>query len=140
MHARADGFTSLGVLAGTIGVWLGFPLADSLAGIGIGIAILAIVWNMAREMWYRLMDATDPAVYDMIEKVAAAVPGVLDVHDVAVRWVGHRQRGELHITVDGQIPTREGHRIAEEVRLALRDALPALDEMTVHVDPNRRDT
>lgn len=35
-HARTDGFTSLAVLAGTIGAWLGFPLLDPLVGLGIG--------------------------------------------------------------------------------------------------------
>src|ERR1035437_1264760 len=31
-HARTDGLTSLAVLAGAIGVWLGFPLADPIVG------------------------------------------------------------------------------------------------------------
>src|SRR5689334_5737895 len=39
-HARTDGFTSLAVLAGAIGVWLGYPALDPLIGLGIGIAIL----------------------------------------------------------------------------------------------------
>ena len=137
-HSRADGFTSLGVLAGAIGVWLGFPLADPLVGFAIGIAIVTIAWGAAREMWYRLMDATDPAVSDLIEKTAAAISGVMDVHDVAVRWVGHRQRTEVHILVDGQMPTVDSHRIAEEVRHALFHALPALVDVTVHVDPSER--
>ena len=135
LHARADGFTSLGVLAGAIGVWLGFPLADPLIGIAIGIAILVVVKNAARDMWYRMMDAADPGAVDQIETAARSVSGVLDVHNVALRWVGHRQRGELHITVDCRLPTVESHRIAEEVRHALFHALPALAEMTVHVDP-----
>jgi divalent metal cation (Fe/Co/Zn/Cd) transporter len=61
---------------------------------------------------------------------------VLDVHNVALRWVGHRQRGELHITVDCELPTYASHHIAEEVRHALFHALPALVDMTVHVDPS----
>ena len=61
MHARTDGLTSLGVLVGAIGVWLGFPLADPLIGFAIGVAILFIVWGAGREMWLRIMDATDPA-------------------------------------------------------------------------------
>ncbi|HET9909319.1 MAG TPA: cation diffusion facilitator family transporter, partial [Anaerolineales bacterium] len=35
-HARTDGFTSLAVLAGVIGVWLGYPLFDPIVGLGIG--------------------------------------------------------------------------------------------------------
>jgi cation diffusion facilitator family transporter len=135
LHSRADGFTSLGVLAGAIGVALGFPLADPLVGFAIGVAIIGIAWGAAREMWYRLMDAIDPAVCDLIERTAAAVPRVEGVHDVMVRWVGHRQRAELNIVVDGRMPTLESHRVVEEVRHALFHALPALVDATVHVDP-----
>lgn len=42
-HARADGFTSLAVLFGAIGVWLGYPLADPIVGLLITLAILKIV-------------------------------------------------------------------------------------------------
>ena len=134
-HARTDGLTSLGVLVGAIGVWLGFPLADPLMGFAIGLAILIIVWGAAREMWYRMMDAADPALKELIEATARKVAGVLDVHDVSLRWLGHRQRGKLHITVDCRLPTFESHSIAEEVRHALFHTLPALVELTVHVDP-----
>lgn len=136
LHSRADGFTSLGVLVGAIGVALGFPQADPIVGIGIGIAIVSIAWNAAREMLYRLMDAADPAISDRIAQTAAAIPGVVGVHDVAVRWTGHRQRAELHIVVDGQMPTADSHQIAEEVRHALFHALPALLDVTAHIDPD----
>lgn len=135
MHARTDGLTSLGVLVGVIGVWLGFPLADPIMGFVIGLAILWIVWNAGREMLLRVMDAVDPTLSRQIESIASAVEGVMDVHGVALRWVGHRQRGELHITVNCQMPTYASHRIAERVRHELFHALPALVEMTVHVDP-----
>jgi len=135
LHSQVDGFTSLGVLAGVVGVWLGFPLADPLVGFGIGAAILLIAWGAARDMGRRLMDATDPQVTALVEQTAAAVPGVLAVHDVRVRWLGHRQHAELHITVDGQLPTTDSHRIGEAVRHELFHALPALQEVTVHIDP-----
>jgi cation diffusion facilitator family transporter len=135
LHARTDGLTSLGVLAGAVGVWLGFPLADPLMGLAIGFAILVIVWGAAREIWLRIMDAIDPALLQQVEKVAGSVEGVMGVKDVTLRWLGHRQRGKLHIIVNCQLPTVESHRIAENVRHELFHALPALVEMTVHVDP-----
>ncbi len=135
LHARTDGLTSLAVLAGAIGVWLGFPLADPLIGFAIGIAILVIVWGAAKEMWLRMMDASDPILVQQIEKTAGGIDGVIDVHDVTLRWLGHRQRGKLHITVDCEMSTRESHQIAENVRHKLFHDLPALVEFTVHVDP-----
>jgi cation diffusion facilitator family transporter len=84
-HARADGFTSLAVLAGAIGVWLGYPLLDPLVGLGIGIAILVIVWKSGRDIYYRVMDAVDPELTKSVEKVASKATGVMEVHNTAIR-------------------------------------------------------
>lgn len=134
-HARTDGFTSLAVLAGAIGIWLGYPILDPVIGMGIGIAIIGIVWQTGRDMWYRMMDAVDPALYDEFKHVVSHVDGVMDVHDAAIRWVGHRLWGELHVTVDCNLTVLQGHMIAEEVRHALFHSFPALVEVVVHADP-----
>lgn len=134
-HARTDGFTSLAVLAGAIGVWLGYPILDPIIGMGIGIAIIGIVWQTGRDMWYRMMDAVDPALHDEFKHIISHVDGVLDVHDTAIRWVGHRLWGELHVTVDCNLTVLHGHLITEEVRHALFHEFPALVEVVVHADP-----
>lgn len=134
-HARADGFTSLAVLAGAIGVWLGYPLLDPIVGLGIGGAILVIVWKSAQDMYYRVMDAVDPEITRNVENVASKANGVMEVDNIAIRWVGHRQRAELHITVDCQMPTCESHSIAEKVRHDLFHDMPALADVIIHVDP-----
>ena len=43
LHARTDGFTSLAVVFGALGVWLGFPLADPIIGLLITAAILMVL-------------------------------------------------------------------------------------------------
>ncbi len=134
-HARIDGLTSLAVLVGALGVWAGFSLADPLVGLLITLTILFIVKDTALTMWRRLMDAVDPEVVDEIERVAAKVPGVQAVHGVRVRWLGHKLQAELHATVDEELPTRESHRILEEVRHALFHAQPRLAVINVHADP-----
>ncbi len=134
-HARTDGFTSLAVLAGAIGVWLGFPLLDPIIGLGIGAAILGIVWKSAQEMWQRMMDAVDPELHEEFKHTASHVSGVMDVHNTAIRWLGHRLYGELHITVDCHQTTLQSHFIAEEVRHSLFHKIPALVEVVVHTDP-----
>jgi cation diffusion facilitator family transporter len=135
LHARTDGFTSLGVLAGVIGVALGFPLADPLMGLIIGITILSVVWQATRDMWYRLMDAINPTVGRSLVETTLRVPGVLAVREATVRWLGHRQRAELSINVAADLSVVQGHQIAEVVRHELFHALPALADVVVHVDP-----
>jgi cation diffusion facilitator family transporter len=140
MHARVDGLTSLAVLLGAVGVWLGFPLADPIVGALIGVAILFIVRDAAVTMWRRLMDAVDPELVDRMEDAAGGVPGVRGVHDLRLRWIGHALWAELHIEVDGGLTTAGSHEIAEQVRHNLYHALPRLREITVHVDPCPCDT
>ncbi len=134
-HARVDGLTSLAVLFGVLGSLAGYPIADPIVGLLITVAILFIVKDTAVTMWRRMMDAVEPEVVERIERAAVSVAGTEGVHDVRARWLGHRLEAELHIVVDEDMPTRESHRVVEEVRHALFHAQPRLAEINVHVDP-----
>jgi cation diffusion facilitator family transporter len=135
-HARTDGFTSLAVALGAVGVWAGFERADALVGLGISIAIFAVLRGAARQVYYRLMDAVDPAIVGQVETVAAESPGVVAVTAPRVRWHGHRLVADLDITVSGELPVSDGHSIAEDVRHRLLHAVAHLDDAHVHVDPD----
>jgi cation diffusion facilitator family transporter len=74
-HARADGFTSLAVLAGAGGMALGWTWADPVIGLAITAAILMVGWQAAREVGRRLMDSVDPALTDRGRDDLAGDPG-----------------------------------------------------------------
>jgi cation diffusion facilitator family transporter len=135
LHARTDGLTSLAVLIAVVGTWLGFPIVDPIIGLLIGVTILFITRDATRTMWYRLMDAVDPALVDRVERVAKSVDGVIHVGGTRVRWIGHRLQADLEIVVDEDLPTRESHRIAEEVRHALLHDQGNLAIANIHVNP-----
>src|SRR5215203_5161665 len=63
-HARTDGWTSLAVLLGTVGVWLGYPLADPIVGLLITAAILGIVWQSGKAIFTRLLDGVEPEIVE----------------------------------------------------------------------------
>ena len=65
-HARTDGWTSLAVLLGALGVCLGFPKADPIIGLLITVAILGIVWDSARTVLVRMLDGVEPEVLDQV--------------------------------------------------------------------------
>jgi cation diffusion facilitator family transporter len=135
-HARTDGFTSLAVALGAVGMWAGFERADAVVGLGISIAILVVLRGAARQIYYRLMDAVDPSIVDRIETAVATSPGVLAVAPPRVRWMGHRLVTDLDITVPASLPVRAAHAIAEDVRHTLLHHVPHLDDAHVHVDPD----
>jgi cation diffusion facilitator family transporter len=135
LHARTDGLTSLAVLVGAIGVWLGYPQADPIIGLLITLPILQVVWGAAKTIWERLMDAVDPAFVDAVERAASGTAGVEHVHDVRVRWLGHNLEAELHAGVDAALPTADSHAIGEEIEHNLLHKLPQLERVIVHIDP-----
>jgi len=134
-HARTDGWTSLAVVLGAVGVWLGYPLADPIVGLLIAAAILVIVWQSGKVVFTRLLDGMDPEVIDEIRRTASNVPGVEDVSEVRARWLGHRLRAEVNVAVDPELSVEEGHAIAREVNHRLMHELRYLDTAVVHVDP-----
>jgi len=69
-HARTDGWTSLAVLFGAVGVWLGYPLADPIVGLIIIGAILGIVWQSGKTVFARLLDGVEPEAVDEIRHAA----------------------------------------------------------------------
>ncbi len=135
LHARTDGFTSLAVLVGAGGSALGLQLADPLVGLAITAAILLVLRDAAREVFRRLMDAVDPELVDRAERALREVPGVREVGELRLRWIGHRLRAEVAVVVDGEASVREAHRIAVEAEHALLHAVPRLTAALVHADP-----
>jgi cation diffusion facilitator family transporter len=138
-HARTDGFTSLAVSLGAIGSWLGFDRADPIVGLLISIAIFAVLRGAARQIFRRLMDAVEPDIVDEIEHTASHVAGVREVGAVQARWIGHRLTASIAVVVDEDLSVREGHEVAEAVRHEMLHAVRHLDDVDVHIDPDRRD-
>jgi cation diffusion facilitator family transporter len=135
LHARTDGLTSLAVLLGAGGVALGWGWADPVVGLLITAAILTVLRQAAREIYRRLMDAVDPALVDQAEHTLRATPGVLEVGQVQLRWIGHQIRAECEIVVSPDIGAVQAHQLTVSAEHALLHAIPRLSAALVHADP-----
>lgn len=139
VHARIDGFTSLSVVVGAVGVMLGFPLADPIVGLLIAASILILLFGTVRSIGTRLMDGIDPELVERAESALRATPGVISVPRVQLRWVGHRLQGSASIQVaDATLSTAES--IAHEARHQLAHALPNLDDMSIRTVTSAQDS
>jgi len=132
LHARTDGFTSLAVLVGALGVAFGFPLADPIVGLVITVAILVLLRSAVRDVFRRLMDGVDPALVERAELTLASVPGVLGVRRVRMRWVGHALHADAVLDVDPAVALADAHVIAHDAERRLRLAIPRLSEAAIH--------
>ncbi|MDQ6656940.1 MAG: cation diffusion facilitator family transporter [Actinomycetota bacterium] len=130
VHARTDGFTSLSVVVGAVGVMLGLPLADPIVGIGISLAIIALLWGTVRTIGRRLMDGIEPDLLDRARAALQQAPGVLDVLALQLRWVGHRLQGAATVTL-ADTSLSQAQTVIDEAEHELARAVPNLDDMTI---------
>jgi cobalt-zinc-cadmium efflux system protein len=85
-HVLADALGSLGVLvAAVVIVVTGWRYADPVAGVAIGLLVLASSWTVVRDSVHILLEGApkglDPAA---LGRGLAEMPGVVDVHDLHV--------------------------------------------------------
>lgn len=121
VHARTDGFTSLAVVAGVIGVWLGFPLADPIVGLLISVTIFILLWGTVRDIGRRLLDGVDP---DLLARAEAAIAPVAPAAStVRLRWSGHRLQVEVTAPVDPDRTMAEVTVLTRSVEDAVRGSI-----------------
>ncbi|WGW13668.1 cation diffusion facilitator family transporter [Saxibacter everestensis] len=131
VHARTDGFTSLVVVFGVIGVWLGFPIADPVVGLLISAAIVVLLWGTARDVGRRLLDAVDPELVDRAERLVRATSGVQDVGELRLRWIGHRLSVQSSVVTEAGMTVADFGPIRHDVDMALRRGLPGVGNVSI---------
>jgi len=132
---RADVLTAGAAMVGVAGASAGYPLADPLAAAVVAVGILYTGVDIVRDNVTYLVGAAPPeGLRAEIITRALAHPDVEGAHDVIAHYVGPEIDVSLHIEVEGDRTLREAHRIETEVIRAIQ-AIPAVDDVFVHVDP-----
>ncbi len=132
-HARTDGLTSLAVVAGAVGVWLGFPLADPIVGLLITIIIFGIVWQSAKSVLTRMLDGVEPGLVAEIRHAAEHVDGLIKLLEVKARWLGHRLHADIAVLIDGTLSVAEADRLGGNLKRELFAHIPTLSVVNVRV-------
>lgn len=135
VHARMDGFTSLAVVIGALGVMLGYPIADPVIGLVISVAIIVLLIGTVKSIGRRLMDGIEPVYLDTARNALGNTPGVLEVRSIQLRWIGHRLHGAATITVP-DMPLSNAEAIATHAASCLGKALPNIEDMVIRTVPS----
>jgi len=140
-HHRSDVITSLAAVMG-ISVALiggtGFEAADDIAAIVAAGIIAWNGWRLLRPALDELMD-TAPArtLSEQIRAIAAAVPGVDRVEKCMTRKMGYHYFVDMHLEVDPAMTVERAHGIGHVVKDRIRDALPDVHDVLVHIEPRK---
>jgi len=139
-HHRSDAITSIAAFIGiSIALYLGkgYESADDWAAL---FASGFILYNSYLIFRPALGEIMDEHLYDdliaSIRNIAITVPGVIDTEKCFIRKAGMKYHVDLHARVEGEITVREGHDIAHLLKDTLRDELPELGHVLIHIEPN----
>jgi ferrous-iron efflux pump FieF len=137
LHYRSDVILNASVILSlVISTATGWPYADPLFGIAIGLWIIYGAWQVARKALVQLMDHELPdAERARIRSIAQAHPEVTAVHDLRTRAAGPTAFIQVHLEMDGGMTLAQAHRVADEVEAALLQAFPHTEVM-IHQDPS----
>ncbi len=133
----ADVLSSLGVLAGLIGVRLGYPWTDAVAALVVAGLVGRAAIMLVRQAGDILIDRSPEAVEDQLTDTIRGVDGVRDVKMVRVRRSGSHLLGDVRLTARRTLSVEGAEALREGVREAVTRDLPNLT-LTLEVESDVR--
>ncbi len=139
-HHRSDALTSIAAFVGiSIALFLGkgYESADDWAAL---FASGFILYNSYLIFRPALGEIMDEHLYDdlveEIRQVSHQVEGIIDTEKCHIRKAGMKYHVDLHARVNGDISVKEGHDLSHKLKDTLRDKIPELGNVLIHVEPN----
>ena len=137
-HLMTDVWTSAGIIAGLIIVWItGWTILDPIVGLIVGANIVRTGLQLALRSASGLMDAALPEaelklIEDVIKKYRRK--GVR-FHALRTRQAAARQFVSVHMLVPGHWTVHDAHHIAEDFEADIRAALGGVVTVFTHMEP-----
>jgi cation diffusion facilitator family transporter len=119
-HSWLDALSSGGAMLGLIGVALGLPWADGVAGLFVTAFICHVGYEVTKDVIHHLMDGVEPDVLSTATDAATTVMGVEHAH-VRGRWMGR----SLLLEVEGYIAPDTSIAVCDRLGRAVEDAVRA---------------
>lgn len=139
-HHRSDAITSVAAFLGiSIALILGngYESADDWAAL---FASGFIFYNSYLIFRPALGEIMDEHLYDdliaQIRLVSQQVEGIIDTEKCFIRKAGMQYHVDLHAIVDSNSTVKEGHDLAHKLKDTLREQIPELGHVLIHVEPN----
>lgn len=131
-----SGVVALGALSLTLHNPGRFLRADHIGAFAVGLIVIASAGRVIYDSAMHLMDTMpDERSMQKIREVALSVHEVAGVEKCFARKTGLKYHVDLHLEVDPDISVRASHEIARRVRDKIRNQLPWVADVLVHVEP-----
>ena len=136
LHYKGDLLINLAVIGALVLTpFLDMPFLDPLTGAGIAAYLLYGAWRIVGDALDMLMDRELPEEdRAKIRAIATKHAAVASLHDLRTRRSGSDLFIQLHLEMDGDMPLKKAHVIADLVENEIQEAFEGA-EVLIHQDP-----
>ena len=133
-HTASDVFVTAAVLVAFAANYWGIAWADPIGALVVIVVILRVAWHVLANNVSILLDraAVDS---ERVRAVALSVEGVCDCHRIRSRGNENAAYLDLHLQMPGDLPLERAHALSHEVERALRQQMPQLTDIVIHIEP-----
>jgi cation diffusion facilitator family transporter len=139
LHFSSDMWSSLCVLGGLAGVWLGFPKADALAALVVAAFVAVAGWRLAQRTLNALLDKAPEGATKDIRAIVNQMPGILSLTSLRIRPSGPILFTSIGVDVPRTMHVDNIVRLKERLVENVRARFPQAD-VTVTANPVSLDT
>jgi cation diffusion facilitator family transporter len=133
---RSDAMSSVAVLVGVVASVIGFPIADTLAAIGVSLLVGKIGIELISESVKGLMDSSvDVEILQTAWQVTMENPQVHSIYFMRGRNVGEEVHLDIRLRVDPSLRVKDSTAVAEAVKARIQQELPHARDIRLFVSP-----
>ena len=136
-NMQNDVIISFSVLTGLVFTFvLKMPVIDVITALLVSIYIMIVAFRIFMQTNLEMMDGVENE--DIYKKIIAAVLGIkgaYNPHRIRARKMAHLYVIALDVETDGEISLRKAHDIAHSVEQAIKQAVPNVYDVLVHIEP-----
>ncbi|PKL60565.1 MAG: cation transporter [Methanomicrobiales archaeon HGW-Methanomicrobiales-4] len=137
-HLRTDIYTSVGVMAGLILIWVtGIVVLDSIVAIGVALVIMKAAYDLTLKSYKDLIDyrLTDDEVGRITRIICEHQSDYVNFHGLRTRRAGPETFIDFHLVVDKDISVEQSHDLTDHLEIDLKLEFPRAC-VTIHVEPD----
>lgn len=139
IHYRIDALTSLfaaiALMLASIIPSMGV-LFDDIGAIAISVLMIFLGLYAAKDNVYQVLDSPPPESYfKRVREAALRVEGVRETEKLRIQLYGPDAHVDIDVEVDPDLTVDLAHHISQKVRVEIQKELPAVRDVTVHIEP-----
>lgn len=143
LHFSTDIWSSSVVIVGLFGVLLAEKVpglqwlakADAVAALGVALIVVYVSLQLGRRTVMALLDTAPDGMLEKVKSTAESVPGISDVHNIRMRYLGPKLFIDVHVRVDPTLSVGDAHALSLKVQQVVSALEKGGADVIVHVEP-----